>query len=71
MDEEVFKAIKQFPEVKDVVLTYGEYDLIITIEEKSIEDLDRFIFNKLRGINGLAATTTLIQAKPPDFNLED
>jgi len=71
MDEEVFKAIKEFPEVKEVILTYGEYDLIIKIEEESIEDLDKFIFNKLRSTDGLAATTTLIQAKPPNFHLED
>jgi len=66
-DEEVFRKVKSYPKVKEVVLTYGEYDLIIKVESSSLEELDRFIFNKLRTTDGVEATTTLIEARPSKF----
>jgi len=66
-DKNVYKTIKTFNEVKEVILTYGEYDLIIQVESDSLESLDHFIFNKLRTIGGVAATTTLLEAKPKSF----
>jgi len=69
-DKEIHQKIKEFPEVKEVIMTYGEYDLIVRIEVDSLDELDFFIFNKLRAIEGVEATTTLIAAKPPDFERE-
>jgi DNA-binding Lrp family transcriptional regulator len=66
-DKEVYGKIKEYSEVKEVILTYGEYDLIIRVESESLEDLDHFIFNKLRTTDGVAATTTLLEAKPTSF----
>ncbi len=63
-EEEVYRKVKTYPEVKDIVLTYGEYDLLLRVEVNSLEDLDNFIFNKLRTTSGILATTTLIEAKP-------
>ena len=67
-DKEVYMNVKAFDEVKDVILTYGEYDLILKIESNSLEDLDHFVFNKLRTIDGIAATTTLLEARPKSFS---
>ena len=66
-DKEVYEKIKKFQEVKEVILTYGEYDLIIKIESNSLEDLDHFIFNRLRATEGIIATTTLLEARPKSF----
>jgi len=66
-DQEAYEAIKRFPEVKELILTYGEYDLIIKVESGSLNDLDYFIFNKLRTIPGVASTTTLLEARPVNF----
>ncbi len=66
-DKDVYKKVKTFTEVKDVILTYGEYDLIMKVESNSIDDLDNFIFNKLRTTDGVIATTTLLEAKPKSF----
>jgi DNA-binding Lrp family transcriptional regulator len=63
-EEEVYRKVKTYPEVKAAVLTYGEYDLLLKIEVDSLEELDNFIFNKLRTTSGILATTTLIEAKP-------
>ncbi len=66
-DKEVYTRVHAFQEVKEVILTYGEYDLIIRVESESLEDLDHFIFNKLRTTDGVEATTTLLEAKPSSF----
>ncbi|MBN1682742.1 Lrp/AsnC ligand binding domain-containing protein [Candidatus Bathyarchaeota archaeon] len=63
-DKEVYNTIKHFSEVKDIIMTYGEYDLVIRVESPSLDNLDEFIFNKLRKIDGVTATTTLLEAKP-------
>jgi anthranilate phosphoribosyltransferase len=61
-DKDVYSKVRNFKEVKEVILTYGEYDLIIKVESDSMEDLDNFIFNRLRRIDGVAVTTTLLKA---------
>ncbi len=70
-DREVYRAIKTLPEVKEVTLTYGEYDLLVKVESNSLEELDDFVFNKLRRIEGVEATSTLIEVKPPGLEEED
>ena len=64
MDRIVRDTVDKFPQVKDVIMTYGEYDLIVKIEVESLEELDHFIFNKLRAVEGIAATTSLLEARP-------
>lgn len=63
-DKKAYDAVRGYPEVKEVVLTYGEYDLIVKVESNSLEELDHFVFNKLRTTDGVEATTTLIEARP-------
>ena len=67
-DKEVYNNVKGLSEVKEIVLTYGEYDLVIKVELPSLDSLDNFIFNKLRSIDGVTATTTLLEAKPKSIS---
>jgi len=62
----VYDLVKELPEVKEVITTYGEYDMIIKVEIDSLESLDDFVFNKLRTIEGIQLTTTLINAGFPE-----
>ncbi len=64
-DVEIYKIIKELPCVTEVITTYGEFDLIIKIEVDSLSSLDDFVFNKLRVIEGIESTTTLISANFP------
>lgn len=66
MDRKVSEEVVKLEPVKEVILTYGEYDLIIKIDVNTLDALDTFVFNKLRSIEGIAATTTLIEAKPKE-----
>jgi DNA-binding Lrp family transcriptional regulator len=49
--------------VKEADATYGSYDLVIKVSFKTIEDLDRFIFEKIRRIKGINETSSMIVAK--------
>jgi len=61
-DAFVYDLVRQLPGVKEVITTYGEYDMIIKIEVETLDKLDDFVFNKLRVIEGIESTTTLINA---------
>jgi DNA-binding Lrp family transcriptional regulator len=54
--------VSALDEVKGVVLSYGVYDMMITIETENIEELDNLVFNEIRKIEGIVSTTTLIGA---------
>ena len=58
--EKLVDKIKKLRFVKDVVLVYGEYDIVVKTETDSIEELNFFTYNELRKIRGLTATTTMI-----------
>ena len=62
-DKAVYEELIALDEVKGVVLAYGVFDMMITIETENIEELDDIVFNKIRKIGGIDSTTTLISAK--------
>jgi len=62
-DKEVFYEIKKLKGVRRASATYGIYDLIIEVESKNIEDLDEFVFDKLRKMPGVKETVTVIASK--------
>jgi len=64
MDDQVITEIKKLEQVKEADATYGSYDLVIKVNFKTIEDLDRFIFEKVRRIKGITETSSMIVAKP-------
>lgn len=59
-DKEIVSEIKLIPEVKKACLTYGAYDITIEATFETIEDLDRFVFDKLRKIPNVKETLTVI-----------
>lgn len=60
---ELMKKINKLQSVKEVTPVYGEYDIIVKTETKSIKELTIFIYSQLRIIPGLTMTTTMITAK--------
>ena len=59
-DKEVLSETQGSTGVIEATPTYGVYDLHIKVEFKTIEELDEFIFNKIRRIPGVKETITLI-----------
>jgi len=63
MDEQVLTEIKKLEQIEEANATYGSYDLVIKVNFRTIEDLDRFIFEKIRRIKGITETSSMIVAK--------
>lgn len=59
-DGEVLEEVKKLPGVKHAIPTYGSYDLHVDASFKNKDELDRFIFEKIRRITGIKETVTLI-----------
>lgn len=62
-DEEIYSVIERLREVTEVALAYGAYDLIARIEFEDFEELDDFIFKKMRTIPGVRETTTILTSR--------
>jgi len=63
MDEQIFAVLKKIEHIKEANATYGAYDLVVKVSFKTIEDLDRFLFEKMRAIKGVTETSSMIVAK--------
>jgi len=59
-DRKVLSKLNNLPEVKKVCMTYGPYDLAIEATFETIEDLDGFVFDKLRKTPNIKETLTVI-----------
>lgn len=59
-EKEVQAELKEFNEIKEVYVVYGEYDLVIKIELNDLKDLDAFISEKIRAISHIEMTSTMI-----------
>lgn len=58
-DDSVFNKIKKMDSVIDVQKTVGVFDLIVTLEADSIEDLKKIQAYKIRTIDDVKYTMTL------------
>ena len=62
-DEEVLHQVQTMPGVKRATPTYGVYDLHVEVSFAAMEELDKFIFDKIRRIPGIKETVTLVAFK--------
>ncbi len=62
-EDEVCKELVKFKEVEEVATIYGEYDAILKTKVKDMNDLDKFIVQKLRAMPNIFLTATMIIAK--------
>jgi anthranilate phosphoribosyltransferase len=56
----ISETLNRFKEIQDVSLLYGEYDAILKVETKTMEDLQEFLVKRLRRVDGVDKTSTLI-----------
>jgi len=62
-EDRVMEQLASIPEVKAVYFVYGPYDLVVKIEAPDIEKIRAVVREKVRKIDGIRSTTTLIVAK--------
>ncbi len=58
--KEVMKNLLQIDNVVEVNHLFGIYDLIVKIQYSKNEDLGKFVIEKLRNIDGVGDTKTLV-----------
>jgi len=57
---DVLKEIREIPEVRKAYTIYGVYDLIIRVETGTSDDLKELIQQKLRIIQNVQSTLTMV-----------
>jgi len=55
---EVAKEVATFPEVQEVHVISGDWDLLIKVKTKDIDAVGRFVVDKLRTVRGIEKTVT-------------
>ena len=56
--DKIAERIYNYPEVKSVYLMSGGFDLLITLEEKSLKEISNFVSDKLSTLDRILSTTT-------------
>ena len=59
-EEEVITALKNIDSIKEVHGTFGSYDILAKIESPQVEDLRETITWKIRKIDKIRSTLTLM-----------
>jgi len=56
---ELAKHIAKLPDISEVHIISGEYDLLLKVRGKSLEDVGKLVVDKLRKFKGVGRTLTL------------
>ncbi|MCS7108576.1 MAG: Lrp/AsnC ligand binding domain-containing protein [Sulfolobales archaeon] len=58
---ELLEQINKIPNIDEVRIVYGEYDMIIKVKVNTLFELDKIVTH-VRRLNGVITTTTLISS---------
>ncbi len=56
--DRIASRIYNYPEVRDVYLISGGFDLLVTLEEKSLKEIAQFVSEKLSTLDSILSTAT-------------
>lgn len=56
--DKIAERIYNYPEVRAVYLISGGYDLLVTLEEKSLKEISNFVTDKLSTLESVLSTAT-------------
>ena len=62
-EKNVYELLKNIPEITEVHPLFGEYDILLKIECDNIDSIGNVVINKIRSIQGVMDTKTLIGTK--------
>jgi len=70
---EVAKQVARFPEVQEVHVISGDWDLLIKVKTRDVDAVGRFVVDKLRTVRGIEKTVTCMvfdtAKETPDISL--
>ncbi|MBI4983291.1 Lrp/AsnC ligand binding domain-containing protein [Candidatus Woesearchaeota archaeon] len=61
-ERELLQELSGFPEVEDVHILFGEWDILAEVNVSSAEELGTFIMDKVRSRGDVRLTSSLIVA---------
>ncbi|KUP05337.1 AsnC family transcriptional regulator [Bacillus coahuilensis m2-6] len=61
--DEIAERIYKYPEVQSLYLMSGSYDLAVTVEGKSMNEVASFVSDRLSTLDSVLSTTTHFQLK--------
>ena len=67
-EPEVMKAMKGSKEIKNIYSLYGIYDIIVEVEAETMDKVKEVVFNKIRRLDNVKSTITLITYGDPVRN---
>ena len=59
-ESEIFEKLKTYPQVSEIYVVYGVYDIVVKVESDSLESLKDFISSTIRKIPKIKSTLTMI-----------
>ncbi len=58
-EHDLAKQLRTIDEIKNVMITYGEYDVVVEAETENAEKIDKLITSKIRKLEKIRTTITL------------
>ena len=58
-ENELAKSLETIDEIKNVIVTYGDYDVVAEVETENSEQMDSFITSHIRKLEKIRSTITL------------
>jgi DNA-binding Lrp family transcriptional regulator len=58
-EHSIYSQLKKIPEIKDCIITYGSYDLVVEFETNTAEEMNTIISSKIRKLEKIRSTITL------------
>jgi DNA-binding Lrp family transcriptional regulator len=58
-EHSIYLQLKEIPEIKDCIITYGSYDLVAEFETETAEEMNNVISSKVRKLDKIRSTITL------------
>jgi len=62
-EKTVYEKLRQIPEIVEVHPLFGEFDILVKIEARDIDSIGNIVINKIRSVQGIVDTKTLIGTK--------
>jgi DNA-binding Lrp family transcriptional regulator len=57
---EIVKRIAGFPEVQEVHIITGDWDILIKVRERDVDTIGKFVIDRLRAVKGVEKTLTCV-----------
>ena len=58
-ENELASLLSQLDEIKEVMITYGDYDIVVKAETSNSTQMDNLIISKIRKFEKIRSTITL------------